>query len=158
MLNKSVVRKLKKTSKKLKSCWLWDQPNFEQEKEEEEEEEEEKNEKVREICQLFGKILGTAHIHCNLNLKQSNSSFIATALQNMTNKDSYLFMRKLTNQKDHNIPFEVIPKPDERYMSKSYGRLGNPDSIKSIENSFVADFTALVKIKLTERNNFNQPK
>ena len=54
----------------------------------------------------------------------------------MTNYDSDLFDKEVLNQKDPNIPLEVIPKTDERFIYITYDRLG------------IIDFRILMKMSL----------
>ena len=88
-----------------------------------------------ETIVINSKYPGAAHAHCNLNIKQSYSSFIPKASHNMTNHYSNLFIKELINRKAPKVNFKVIPQTDEKLISITSGRLGIIDPINFMKMS-----------------------
>ena len=56
------------------------------------------NDKARHHCHLIGRCRGAGQTSCNVNVKQNYSSFIPIELRKLTNYDSHLFFKELTEK------------------------------------------------------------
>ena len=90
---------------------------------------------VRDHCHLTGKYRGAAHEKCNINVKQKQSNFIPFMFHNFSNYDCHLFFKTLIDKKSDNVPFHVIPKTNEEYISISYGCIRFIDSYRFLSSS-----------------------
>ena len=82
---------------------------------------------MRDHCHITGEYRGAAHAQSNFNVKESNLLFIPKASDSTTNYDSHLSFNEMKNRKDSDIPFNVIPQIDEKFITNTFGRLRNND-------------------------------
>ena len=91
--------------------------------------------KVRDHCNLTLKCRGPAHNTCNLNVKQKDSNFIPFIFDNFSNYDCHMFFKKLVDKKNGKVEFEIIPKTNEKYKSKTNGCIIFIDSYRFLSSS-----------------------
>ena len=72
--------------------------------------------KVRDPCHLTGKYRGPAHQSCNIKFTQKQSNFLPFVFHNFSSYDCHLFFKKLIDEKNDKIKFDMIPKTNEEYI------------------------------------------
>ena len=65
--------------------------------------------KDRHYCQLGGKIRGTAHQSCNLNVKEVKSSSVFSLLNDSSGTDSHLFIKKIFSYSPSSLNCKPLP-------------------------------------------------
>ena len=70
------------------------------------------DEKVRDQCHITGKVRGTAHWSCNLNLQLTNK--VPVIFHNLRGYDSHLIFCELNK---FDVKIDVIPNRLEKYMA-----------------------------------------
>ena len=77
--------------------------------------------KIRDHCHLTSRYRGVAHSKCNINVTQEQSNFIPFIFHNFSSYDCHMFFKKLVDEKNGKVDFEIIPKTNEEYISVTYG-------------------------------------
>ena len=106
---------------------------------------------VRDHCHLTGKYRGAAHEKWNINVKQKQSNFIPFMFHNFSNYDCHLFFKTLIDKKSDNVPFHVIPKTNEEYISISYGCIRFIDSYRFLQSSLDGLVKTVDELSLLKR-------
>ena len=70
------------------------------------------DEKVRDQCHITGKVRGTAHRSCNLNLQLTNK--VPVIFHNLRGYDSHLIFCELNN---FDVKINATPNRLEKYMA-----------------------------------------
>ena len=92
------------------------------------------SDKIRDHCHLTGSYRGPAHSKCNINVSQKQSNFIPFIFHNFSNYDCHMFFKKLVDQKNDKVKFEIIPKTNEEYISVTYGCIRFIDSYRFLSS------------------------
>ena len=79
------------------------------------------SDKVRDHCHLTRKYRGPAHYKCDIIVTQDQSNFIPFIFHNFSNYDCYTFFKKLVDNKNDKVKFDILPKTNEEYLSVTYG-------------------------------------
>ena len=66
--------------------------------------------KVRDHCHLTGNYRGPAHCLGNVNVTQKQSILTPIIFHNFGNYDSHMFFKKLVDEKNHKVKFDIKPK------------------------------------------------
>ena len=90
--------------------------------------------KVRDHCHLTGKYRGPAHSKCNIIVTQKQSNFIPFIFHNFSNYDCHMFFKKLVDEKNDRVKFDIIPKTNEEYISVTYGCIRFIDSYRFLSS------------------------
>ena len=93
------------------------------------------SDKVRDQCHLTGKYRGPAHSICNINVTQGQSNFKPFVFQNFSNYDCHMFFKKIVDEKNDKVIFDIIPKTNVEYISLTYGCIKFIDSYRFLSNS-----------------------
>ena len=102
------------------------------------------SDKVRDHCHLTSKYRGPAHSKCNINVTQDQSNFIPFIFHNFSNYDCHKFFKKLVDEKNDKVKFEIIPKTNEEYISVTYGCISFIDSYRFLSSGLDALVKTLV--------------
>ena len=92
------------------------------------------SDKVRDHCHLTGNYRGPAHSKCNINVTQKQSNFIPFIFHNFGNYDCHMFFKKLVDEKNDKVKFDIIPKTNEEYISVTYGCIRFIDSYRFLSS------------------------
>ena len=90
--------------------------------------------KVRDHCHLTGSYRGSAHNTCNINVSQKQSNFIPFIFHNFSNYDCHMFFKKLVDEKNDKVKFDIIPKTNEEYISVTYDCIRFIDSYRFLSS------------------------
>ena len=93
------------------------------------------SDKVRDHFHLTTSYRGPAHSNCNVNVTQDQSNFILFILHNFSNYDCHMLFKKLVNEKNDKVKFEIIPKTNEEYIRVTYGCSRFVDSYRFLSSS-----------------------
>ena len=93
------------------------------------------SDKVKDHCHMTGKYRGVAHSKCNINVTQKQSNFIPFIIHNFSKSDCHMFFKKLVDQKNDKVKFDIIPKTSEEYKSVTYGCIRFIDSFRFLSSS-----------------------
>ena len=115
------------------------------------------SDKVRDHCHLTGIFRGPAHSKCNINVTQDQSNFIPFVFDNnFSNYDCHMFFKKLVDEKNDKVKFDIIPKTNEEYISVTYGCIRFIDSYRFQSNSLDALVKTLVDNSHKTLKNFKE--
>ena len=84
---------------------------------------------------MTGEYRGPAHNKCNKNVTQKQSNFIAIAFQNSTNYDCHLCLKKLVDEKNDYVKFDLLPKTKEYCFSVTNGCIRRIDSYRFLSRA-----------------------
>ena len=59
-----------------------------------------KNSETDDHCHLTGKYRGPDHNNCNINVTKKQNKFFSFVLQNFSNYDVHLFLKKIVDKKN----------------------------------------------------------
>ena len=90
--------------------------------------------KARDHCHLTGNYRGPAHSICNINVTQKQSNFIPFIFHNFSNYDCHMFFKKLVEEKNDKVKFDIIPKTNEEYIFVTYGCIRFIDSYRFLSS------------------------
>ena len=102
------------------------------------------SDKVRDHCHLTGYYHGPAHNTCNINVTQKQSNFIPFIFQSFSNYDCHMFFKKLVDNKNNKVKFDIIPKTNEEYISVTYGCIRFIDSYRFLSSGLDSLIKTLV--------------
>ena len=71
-----------------------------------------------------------AHQKCSINVTHKQSKFIPFVFHNFSKNDCHQFFEKLVDKKKDSVKFDIIPKTNEEYISKTYGCIRFFDSYR----------------------------
>ena len=91
--------------------------------------------KGRDHCHLTGGYRGPAHSKCNNNVTQDQSIFIPFLFHNFSNYDCHMFFKKLVDEKNDKVKFDIIPKTNEENVSVTYDCIKFIDSCRFLSSS-----------------------
>ena len=91
--------------------------------------------KVRDHCHLIGKYRGPVHNICNKKAKQNDNNFIPSIFHSFRKYDRHMFFKKLVDNKNDKVEFEIIPKTNEEYISVANGCIKFFDSNRFLSSS-----------------------
>ena len=112
--------------------------------------------KVRDHCHLTGKNRGPSHDICNINVTQRQSTFIPFIFHKFSNYDCHMFFKKLVDKKKDKVDFEIFPKPNEEYISVTYGCIRFIDSYRFLSSGLDSLVVALVDKSNKTLKNFKK--
>ena len=101
------------------------------------------SDKFRDHCHLTGNYRGPAHITCTINVTQKQSNFIPFVFHNFSNYDCQMFFKKLVDKKKDKLDFEIIPKTNEDYISRTYGCIRFIDCYRFLSSGLDSLFKTL---------------
>ena len=111
------------------------------------------SDKVRDHCHLTGKNRGPAHIICNINATQQQRNFVSYISHKFRNYDCHMFLKKLVDEKNDKVNFDLLPKKNEEYISATYRGIRFIDSYRFLSSSFDSLVETLVdKSEITLKN------
>ena len=102
------------------------------------------SDKVRDHCHLTGKDRSSTHSKGNINVTQDQSNFFPLIYHNFSNFDCHMFFKKLVDEKNDMVNFDIIPKTNEEYISVTYGCIRFIDSYRFQSSSLDSLFKTLV--------------
>ena len=80
------------------------------------------DDKFTDLCHLTGKIRVETHNKCDVNVTQKEqSNFILFVFQIFSNYKCHLFFKKLVDQKNDKVKFDIIPETNKENISVTYG-------------------------------------
>ena len=91
--------------------------------------------KVRDHCQLTGRYRGPAHSICIINVTRQQSNFIPFIFHNFSNYDCHMFFKKLVDNKNDRVKFDILPNTNEEYISVTYGCIRFIDSYRFLSSN-----------------------
>ena len=83
------------------------------------------------------KYRGLAHSLCNINVTQKQSNFIPFIFHSCSKYGCHMFFKKLDDQKNDKVKFDINPKTNEEYISVTYGCIDSYRFISSSLDSLV---------------------
>ena len=131
-------------------CWLCEQPFTEYEQ------------PVRDHDHLTGRYRGAAHNTCNINYKQTSSSFVPIFFHNFSGYDCHLIFQELLTQAytvgqqscEKRYEPKIIPKSMENYVSIQVGCLRFLDSYRFLSSSLDKLVKSLDNLPVMDENGF----
>ena len=133
-------------------CWLCEQPFTEYEQ------------PVRDHDHLTGRYRGAAHNTCNINCKQTSSSFVPIFFHNFSGYDCHLIFQELLTQAytvgqqscEKRYEPKIIPKSMENYVSIQVGCLRFLDSYRFLSSSLDKLVKSLDNLPVMDENGFKE--
>ena len=79
------------------------------------------SDKVRDQCHLTSEYRGPAHHKYNIIVTQKQSNFLPIVFHNFSKYGCHLFCKKLVDQKNDKVKFDIIPKTNGQKISVTHG-------------------------------------